>query len=109
MKPFTLVLLTMVSFGIVAIASDAPAAACTPHPDNPDGCNNWPPRRINLEDLKIKKPIPWPGPVCLSCPSNILSQDQLILKESIVTPSSLDSESIQSFDRSMINRERLHY
>ena len=108
MKPFTLVLLTMVTFGVNSFVAKAPANACTPHPDNPDGCNNWPPRRIKVEDLKVKKPFPWPGPVCLSCPSNVLLKDQLILKESILNPSGLASESLPTPDHSILNRERLN-
>ena len=78
MKRLTLAVLSATCFsGFFAIAQ-MPADACTPHPDNPDGCDDWPPRRVKVEDIKVKKPFPWPGPVCLSCPPNLVLKDQLI-------------------------------
>ncbi len=105
MKGLTLAVLTATCLGAAFLLAEAPANACTPHPDNPDGCNNWPPRRVKVEDLKLKKPFPGPGPVCLSCPSHVLPKDQLIQKETLVTEPTLN----QQLDRSVIEAGQIHH
>lgn len=83
----------------LAPLATAPAQACTPAPDNPNGCDglNGGTPRINPElykarpVLKLKRPI---GPVCLSCPP-----DSLKLKDRVVQP-------VLQEDRILLNKDR---
>ena len=65
-------LLGLFGLAIAPIAIGVPASACTPAPDNPNGCDgiNGP---IRIQPYpypqEILRPqIPYPEPVCLSCP-----------------------------------------
>ena len=70
MKNILLTVLATASLTSLFSLPMAPASACTPHPDHPDACDDWPIRRIDPARVEIKKPFPFP--VCLSCPTAVL-------------------------------------
>lgn len=70
-------LLGLCGFGLLSVSMVAPASACTPHPDNPSGCDVFNPGRIRVIPIPEKFP-PKPGPACLSCPHD-LTLDKSIL------------------------------
>ena len=90
MKKILLTVLATASLSSLFSLSIAPASACTPHPDNPDGCNDWPFRRINPDRFQIKKPFPWP--VCLSCPTSALERKDLVINESRLQNQGIQTE-----------------
>lgn len=64
-----LALMGFCGLALAPLCFSSPASACTPAPDNPNGCdgiNGGIIRRIPREP-QVK--IPYPGPTCLSCPS----------------------------------------
>ncbi|MEO0376957.1 MAG: hypothetical protein AAF329_20530 [Cyanobacteria bacterium P01_A01_bin.17] len=70
MKLQQMVLISLLGLSTLPTLASAPAHACTPAPDNPNGCDGlngnprFDPRIFELRQ-KIKFPV---GPVCLSCP-----------------------------------------
>ncbi|NJN23301.1 MAG: hypothetical protein HC810_01395 [Acaryochloridaceae cyanobacterium RL_2_7] len=83
MKNILLTVLATASLSSLFSLPMAPAHACTPHPDHPDGCDDWPIRKIDPEKFQLKKPFPWPDN-CLSCPTSVLKREALVIYPSIL-------------------------
>ncbi|MEL7086424.1 MAG: hypothetical protein AAF268_11290 [Cyanobacteria bacterium P01_A01_bin.3] len=84
------------TFGLFGLAVTpfifgASASACTPAPDNPDGCDGINGGRIRVQ-VPLRRIQRWPGPfppTCLSCPS--LREATL---EERINPSALQAEQL---------------
>lgn len=85
MKLQHIALMGLISLSTVPFA--LPAQACTPAPDNPNGCDglNGNPR-INPRIIQLQRRPKFPiGPVCLSCPPlKVKGQDQILQTQPVL-------------------------
>lgn len=80
MKLQQIALVSLLGLSTLSVIATAPAQACTPAPDNPNGCDgiNGTPRvdrRVSELRQKVRFPV---GPVCLSCPPHTLKATEQI-------------------------------
>lgn len=90
------VLMGLLGLSILSTVASAPAYACTPAPDNPDGCEglNGSPR-LDPRILKLRQKVKFPvGPVCLSCPPYSKLKEQTLQVQPVLhqEPSLLNQE-----------------
>ncbi|MGK7913753.1 MAG: hypothetical protein AB4050_20060 [Synechococcus sp.] len=98
--------LTLGLFGLAVtpFIVSASASACTPAPDNPDGCEGLNGGRIRVQ--VAPRPIPhWQVPIpptCLSCPP----LREAALQEKI-NPSVLQTEQVNQLQPQLVQHEQL--
>ena len=99
--------LTLGFFGLALapVIFSASASACTPAPDNPNGCDgiNGGPIRLQpvpRETLQLRVPIP--HPTCLSCPS---LRDSAL--EEHINPGALQTQQVNGIQPQFIHQENL--
>ena len=98
--------LTLGLFGLAVtpFILSASASACTPAPDNPDGCDGLNGGRIRVQEIPRLTPqwrVPIP-PTCLSCPP--LREAAL---EERINPSVLQAEQVHQLQPQLIQQEQL--
>jgi hypothetical protein len=91
MKLQQILLTGLLGLSTLPMLTAAPAQACTPAPDHPDGCDGLNGNsRLQPPVLQVRPKFKRPGPVCLSCPPLSLKiKDQLEVVQPVIQDQSI--------------------